>query len=224
MRKLDRSKEAPVFTVYPHDPILGASERVVSQVPSLLPSLPSFSPQLLSQSIVTAVEFSKARQNLLAVGTSQKDYVSLYGIRNSPSDLVSRTPLLTIPAPGGVKFLSWQGTASDDSAAVAPPSAPSSGSAAGSGAPKNASSSSQLSIVDTLFSSQREHQQQRMPQTFSGAGIAPQIFLNDASRQAPPLSSLPQLALPEAQESEVSKNRFSLSPAPPHRCCFSVDC
>lgn len=36
MRKLDRSKEAPVFSVYPHDPVFGATERGASQVDNFL--------------------------------------------------------------------------------------------------------------------------------------------------------------------------------------------
>jgi hypothetical protein len=175
-----------VFTVHPHDTIFGVPERGVSQVLAS-PSTDCNTPSL--QSIVTAVEFSRARQNVLAVGTSQKEYVSLYCIKSSPSEVVSRTPLLTIPSPGGVKYLSWQGIPEESSA---PP---------------------QLSIVESLFSSQRE---QRSPQVFSGAGIASQQLppqpsrdnssggLGEETRQTR-RPSVPQGAI----ECEVSKNRSS---------------
>jgi hypothetical protein len=153
---------------------------------------------------------------VLAVGTSQKDYVSLYTIRNSPGDTVSRTPLLTIPAPGGVKFLSWQGTVSDESApplAAATASSTTASAAPGGAAQKNGSSPPRPSIAETLFASQRE---QRMPQTFSGAGIA-QLQLATKIPRDQNLPSEESRHVPVAgeaqEESEISKNRLLIGSA-----------
>lgn len=118
---------------------------------------------------MTAVEFSKSRPNVIAVGTSQKEYVSLYCIKSSASETASRIPIMTIPAPGGVKFLSWQGLWE----------------------PTASESSQQPSIVETLFSSQRE--QRPHSQVFSGAGIAP------PSASQPPRELFDDIRLPSSQ-------------------------
>lgn len=107
-------------------------------------------------------------------------YVS---IKNSPNEVSSRTPLFTIHSPGGVKYLSWQGPSFQEES-----NNNNNNNNSSSNNNNNNSSrihqATQIPIVETLFSSQREQREHRTPQVFSGAGLAAQQLSALPSRES----------------------------------------
>lgn len=93
LRKVEKSKEAPVFTVHPHV--------------SVAPSTTGTAAVDIQKSCVTDIEYSPVRANVLAVGTSISDDVLLFNTKSTSMDVQSRIPIMTIHIPGGVKHLSW---------------------------------------------------------------------------------------------------------------------
>lgn len=93
LRKVEKSKEAPVFTVHPHSTPVNSSS--------------SASGNGVTGSYVTDIEYSPVRANVLAVGTSKSDDVQLFNTKSSSMDVQSRIPILSINVPGGVKYMSW---------------------------------------------------------------------------------------------------------------------
>lgn len=112
----------------------------------------------------------------------------------------SRTPLFTIHCPGGVKYLSWQGPSLQEELNNHPQN---------NTRQNHQISNSQISIVETLFSSQREQKEVRTPQVFSGAGLAAQQL--PSSTLSTSTSSLATTMIRESSMGEEIRSIFNNS-------------
>ena len=106
LRKVEKAKEAPVFTVYPQHPTAMSGSSANTGMNSVTGSATNIAVDV-SKCSVTDIEYSPERANVLAVGISKADCVLVYSTKSSHLDIQSRTPILTINVPDGVKNMSW---------------------------------------------------------------------------------------------------------------------